>query len=202
MNNVLSSGGGKDSNDCGELKNVGKIMSMHLHSDEPNKKTNGNISELHPMKDVESMTLVSGKGILNNTRYYNTLNKKTNKPNINHVSLIEREQINNHMMSISVGKIDPGMVRSNIETTGIDLVSLIGQYISIGDTAVLYFYKARIPCWKMDVIHDGLQKLMKFKRQGVIAEIIISGNIKTGDFLRPISIEEVNVMRSSDTNSS
>ena len=42
------------------------------------------------------MTLVAGKGILNNTRYYDTINKRTGKLNINHVSLIEREQIADH----------------------------------------------------------------------------------------------------------
>jgi MOSC domain-containing protein YiiM len=152
------------------------------------------------MKDVDLMTLVAGKGILGNTRYYNTVNKKTKKPNINHVSLIEREQINNHAVAVSIEKIDPGIVRSNIETSGIDLVSLVGKYILIGETAVLYFYKTRIPCWKMDVICDGLQNLMKSKRQGVIAEIIISGNIKIGDTLQIISIEEVNVRKLSNLN--
>lgn len=152
------------------------------------------------MKDASSMTLISGKGILGNTRYYDIINKRTGKPNLNHVSLIEREQIADHVHNTSLEQIYPGLVRSNIETTNIDLISLIGRYVSIGDTAVLYFYRARTPCWKMDIISNGLQKSMKFNRQGVIAEIIISGDIKIGDVVQPISNEEINTRKTKREN--
>lgn len=177
------------------LGNIGKIASLHLHSDEKNIKLRNSAEpfKLHVMKNVSTMKLIAGKGILNNTRYFNTINKITGNPNINHVSLIEREQISDHRDRLNMSEqIVPGMVRSNIETTDINLTALIDHYVSIGETAVVRFYRARSPCWKMDIIKDGLQKSMKCNQQGVIAEIIISGDIKIGDIIKLISKEELN----------
>ena len=149
---------------------VGVVVALFLHSEISNE----------PMIPVETMTLVSGKGISGNTRYYDTLNKTTGETNRNHVSLIEREQIDEHASKLNVGHITAGLVRSNIETRGINLLQLAGCDVRIGDTAVVEFYKGRIPCKSMDEVHPGLQKIMK-KKQGVIAEIKISGIIRIGD---------------------
>lgn len=150
--------------------NIGVVTSLHLHSVESNK----------PMQSVSKMTLVEKKGILNNPRYYDTKNKMTDKPNKNHISLIEIEQIAEHADKLNIKEISPGLVRSNIETSGINLINLVGCNILIGDTSIINFYKARIPCKQMDDVYKGLFKIMKNK-QGVIAEIIKSGEIKIGD---------------------
>ena len=77
-------------------------------------------------------------------------------------------------------RIPPGAVRSNIETTGIDLIALIGKEIQIGD-AKLLLYAPRDPCEKMDAICQGLREQMMNNRQGVLAEVLHGGFVKVGD---------------------
>jgi MOSC domain-containing protein YiiM len=74
-------------------------------------------------------------------------------------------------------------VRSNIETSGIDLISLIGREIEIGD-ALLLVYAPRDPCAKMDAICQGLRGLMMNNRQGVLAQVVRSGKIRVGDQIK------------------
>jgi len=105
----------------------------------------------------------------------------TGYQNRNHVSIIERELIREHTESLEVEMIAPGLVRSNIETTGIELLDLLNCGVKIGDQAVVFFYKARVFCKQMDDVHDGLDRLMRNARQGVIAEIVRGGEIKIGD---------------------
>jgi len=71
-------------------------------------------------------------------------------------------------------------VRSNIETSGIGLVSLIGKEVEIGE-AILLLYGPRDPCEQMDAICQGLRELMMNNRQGVLAQVIRSGKIQIGD---------------------
>ena len=82
--------------------------------------------------------------------------------------------------------IPPGVVRSNIETSGIDLQALVGQQVEIG-TAMVYFYEPRLPCHKMDAIAPGLCELMKHGRLGVMAEVIRDGVVRIGDALRVVN---------------
>jgi MOSC domain-containing protein YiiM len=82
-------------------------------------------------------------------------------------------------------RIPPGAVRSNVETTGIDLVTLVGREVAIGD-AVLFLYAPRDPCEKMDAICQGLRALMLNNRQGVLAEVRRAGTVRVGDAIRPL----------------
>jgi MOSC domain-containing protein YiiM len=79
--------------------------------------------------------------------------------------------------------IPPGAVRSNIETTGVNLVSLLGKEIEMGEV-ILLLYAPRDPCAKMDAICHGLRELMMNNRQGVLAQVIRSGKIQIGDQIR------------------
>ena len=94
--------------------------------------------------------------------------------------MIEREQIAEHAATLGLQSIPPGAVRANIETTGINLIPLIGQQIQIGD-AVLFLYEARKPCQQMDAICAGLRALMETDRQGVMAEVVRTGRIRCQD---------------------
>jgi len=155
-----------------EEQKFGVIMCLFLHSDKHNKL----------MKSVTSMQLVAGKGILNNHRYYETINKSSGYPNKNHLSIIEREQIAEHEEDIGK-EILPGVIRSNIEIYGLVLTDFIGYRMKIGDTAIINVYKARVTCKQMDDIYRGLRKITKNEKLGVIAEIEVSGEIKIGDKL-------------------
>src|SRR5206468_4367471 len=112
--------------------------------------------------------------------YYGRISRDRGQPSKRQVTLIEREQVTEHAAKLGLQTIPPGAVRSNIETSGIDLVALVGREIEIGD-AVLFLYAPRDPCAKMDAVCQGLRELMMNHRQGVMAEVVRSGRIRVGD---------------------
>lgn len=149
---------------------TGRVASLHLHPPEPDG----------PLTNVGEIELVTAKGISGNPRYFDRTSKSTGKPSRRQVSLIAREQIAEHAAALGLETIPPGVVRANIETSGIDLMQLVGQNVAIG-RAILHFYEARTPCSKMDAICAGLRQEMEDGRQGVMAEVIQGGHISLGD---------------------
>lgn len=137
---------------------------------------------------VQEFEAVEAMGIRENKRYF-ARKTRAGTPSKRQVSLIEREQVNEHAVSLGLMKIVPGRVRSNIECTGIDLVSLVGQEVEVGE-AILYFYEPRVPCEKMDDICQGLRALMENGKQGVLAQVRRSGKIRVGDTVRPVKQSE------------
>ena len=99
---------------------------------------------------------------------------------------MEREQIAEHAVALGMKSIAPGLVRSNIETTSIDLVALVGYEVEVGE-AVLFLHAPRDPCEKMDKICLGLRERMLPNRQGVLAEVRRSGKVRVGDEIRVLS---------------
>ena len=132
------------------------------------------------MRVVEQFEVVAAKGILGNPRKFGAISRSTGQPSKRQVSLMEREQINEHAVALGLRSIPSGAVRANIETSGIDLVALVGRDVRIG-AATLFFYEARTPCEKMDRICRGLRALMEDRRQGVLAQVILGGTIRVGD---------------------
>jgi MOSC domain-containing protein YiiM len=143
---------------------------LHLHPAEPGA----------PLQETEGVELVAGKGIVGNARKFDRVSSTTGEPSRRQVSLIEREQLAEHAAALGLQAITPGAVRSNIETQGINLVALVGRQVQIG-SAVLFLYEPRKPCPKMDAVCQGLQGRMANNRQGVMAEVVRSGNIRRGD---------------------
>lgn len=137
------------------------------------------------MRMIEQFEVVEQKGIFGNPRKFGAVSRSTGQPSKRQVTLIEREQIAEHAAALGLQAIAPGAVRSNIETFGLDLIALIGKEVAIGE-ATLLFYEARTPCEKMDRICGGLRKLMENKKQGVLAQVIRSGVIRTGDSIHPL----------------
>jgi MOSC domain-containing protein YiiM len=157
----------------------GRVAALHLHPLEAGE----------PLQAVTFFELETGKGIVGNPRYFARLSR-SGAPGKRQVSLIEREQIAEHATTLGSETIPPGAVRANVETSGIDLVALIGQQVQIG-TAILFFYEARTPCGKMDAICRGLRELMQENRQGVLAQVIQSGRIGVGDEIRLVKAAAV-----------
>ena len=147
-----------------------KVLSLHLHPAEP-----GALMQL-----VDAVEVVSGKGIRDEPRYFAKVSHSDGGPSRRQVSLMEREQIDQHAAALGLQTIAPGAVRANIETAGIDLVACLGRQLQIGE-AILFLYEHRMPCAKMDAICSGLRNLMENKRQGVLAEVVRSGKIRVGD---------------------
>ena len=152
---------------------LGRVASLHLHPTEPGQ----------PLKSVESIEVAEAKGVSDDARYFGRLSRDTGQPSRRQVTLIEREQIAEHAAALGLPTIAPGVVRSNIETTGINLVALLGREIEIGE-AVLRLYAPRDPCAKMDAICQGLRARMMDRRQGVLAEVVRSGKVRVGDSIR------------------
>jgi MOSC domain-containing protein YiiM len=151
---------------------AGRVASLHLHPEKGGE----------PLRSVEQIEVVVEKGIVGNPRKFGVISRSTGQPSKRQVSLIEREQIAEHAATLGLQSIPPGIVRSNIETNGIDLVALVGKQIQIGD-AILFFYEARTPCEKMDRICRGLRALMENNRQGVLAQVVRGGFIRVGDIV-------------------
>jgi MOSC domain-containing protein YiiM len=156
------------------MAEIGTIASLHLHP-----KVSG-----ETLQTVSEVYAEAGKGLVGDARVFGRKDAK-GEPSRRQVSLIAREEIARHAAAVGLPEIVPGAVRSNIETSGIDLVSFLGREIEVGE-AVLLIYEARTPCWKMDRIAPGLQALMAQKRQGVLAQVIRSGWIRTGDSIRSV----------------
>ena len=154
---------------------IGTVASLHLHPEVAGE----------PLRAVSEVYAEAGNGLVGDTRIYGRTNQN-GEPRRRQVSLIAREEIGRHAAALGLLEIVPGAVRSNIETIGLDLVSFLGREMEIGE-AILLFYEARTPCWKMDRVAPGLQAIMSQGRQGVLAQVIRSGWIRTGDALRPVS---------------
>jgi MOSC domain-containing protein YiiM len=152
---------------------LGRVVSLHLHP----------VVVGAPLQSVEAVEVVEAKGIVSDTRYFGRLHRETGLPSRRQVSLIEREQLVDHAAGLGLQTIGPGAARSNIETTDLDLISLLGREIEIGE-AVLFLYAPRQPCAKMDAICPGLRERMMNRRQGVLAEVRRSGRIRVGDSIR------------------
>lgn len=148
----------------------GQVASLHVHPEQSGA----------PLLTLDALELVARKGIREDIRYFNRKSRSTGQPTRRQVTLIEREQIQEHADFFGIPTISPGVVRSNIETTGIGLQDLLGWEVQVGE-AVLFFYEPRTPCFQMERIHPGLQDQMKNGRQGVLAQVIRSGMVRVGD---------------------
>jgi MOSC domain-containing protein YiiM len=155
---------------------VGRVASLHLHPAGPGT----------PLQSVTEVELVEAKGIREDARYFGRISQQTGKPARRQVTLMEREQIAEHAAALGLSSIAPGAVRSNVETFDINLVSLVGKEVAIGE-AVLFLYAPRDPCEKMDAICKGLRELMLNNRQGVLAEVRRSGKVQVGDPIKVLS---------------
>ena len=147
----------------------GHVASLHLHPMESGA----------PLQSIENVEAVTGKGLVGDARFFGRLSRD-GQPSRRQVTVIEREQITEHAAALGLSAIPAGAVRSNIETNGLNLISLIGREVEIGE-AVLRFYAPREPCAKMDAICQGLRARMMDQRQGVLAEVVRSGSIRVGD---------------------
>jgi MOSC domain-containing protein YiiM len=156
----------------------GRVASLHLHPVEPGDR----------LESIEMVELVEGKGISGDRRYFGKISQATGKPSRRQVSLIDREELGRHAEALGLASIPAGAVRANIETTGIELVPLVGQEIEIGE-AVLFLNAPRDPCAKMDAICQGLRQRMMNAKQGVMAEVRRGGKVRVGDSIcvRPAS---------------
>lgn len=147
----------------------GRVVSLHLHPENAGG----------PMHSASTITLESGKGIVENSRYF-AKRSRDGSVQRRQVSLIEREVLEEHASALLVPSFPAGAVRSNIETSGFDLAAHVQCTVQIG-TVILFFYAHRDPCSKMEAVAPGLMKRMLNGRQGVLAQVVQGGLIRVGD---------------------
>lgn len=94
--------------------------------------------------------------------------------------------------------LEPGIVRENITTVGLNVARLkLGQRLAIGG-AMLEVTIPCEPCSRMDEIRMGLQEALQ-DRRGVLCRVIEGGRISRGDVieivrpLRPFRVSEERV---------
>jgi MOSC domain-containing protein YiiM len=122
-----------------------------------------------PMMSVESAEVTKGLGLRGDRH---GIAESTRQ-----ILLIEKETLDDL-------KLSPGLLKENITTRGIRLMSLErGQRLRLGDAAVLEVTKACTPCGRMDEIRSGLQEQLAGRR-GILAKAIQGGVIKIGDSIK------------------
>ena len=135
------------------------------------------------MVPLPEFDLEADNGIVQDKRYFGR-RSSSGEPSRRQVTLIEREQISEHATALGQDDFPPGIVRSNVETEGISLVPLSGKQVKIG-AAVLLIGAPRDPCAQMDRIAPGLRERMDHGKQGVLAQVLVSGKVRLGD---PITV--------------
>lgn len=148
----------------------GTVASIHLH---PSDRSKG-------LSSVDSVEFVAEAGLRGDQRYFGRKSRSTGGPSKRQVTLIERETLSRHAAALGIPPLAPGIARSNIETSGIDLSATVGRRLRVG-TAVLLVVEPRTPCEKMDAIAPGLRTLMEAPNQGIIARVLESGHARIGD---------------------
>jgi MOSC domain-containing protein YiiM len=82
--------------------------------------------------------------------------------------------------------LQPGILRENITTTGLNVNSLaIGQQLRVGKT-LLQVSEICTPCDQMEKIRPGLRKEL-WGRRGMLCQVVEGGIIRRGDTIEKIS---------------
>jgi MOSC domain-containing protein YiiM len=83
-------------------------------------------------------------------------------------------------------ELEPGVLRENITTSGLNVNSLaIGQQLRVGGTR-LEVSEVCTPCDQMEKIRPGLRKEL-WGRRGMLCRVIEGGTIRRGDAIEKIS---------------
>ncbi len=138
----------------------------------------GSIIALHiakasgiPSDRVTEATAISAQGLEGD--------RSCSADNVRQVLVMDQETLD-HL------ELEPGQIKENITTTGLDLSQAkAGEVFFIGDSVTMEFVGVCEPCGKMDSIRPGLRERLDGRR-GMLAMVINGGPIKVGD---PVRIE-------------
>ena len=127
-----------------------------------------------PLLAVTEVEAVEGRGLEGD----HAVNKKAGGKR--QVTLIQAEHIEAMALMLEKIVIDPGLLRRNIVVSGIDLISLKGQQVRIGD-ALLEITGPCHPCSRMEKnLGTGGYNAMR-GHGGWCAKVIKGGKIQLGD---------------------
>ena len=129
------------------------------------------------MRNVSSVQALAGKGLLNDRKFMNDNNNKSQ------LTFIEIENIN-YVNKILVSKIPAINFRRNIITQGVNLNDLNGKEFFVGPVKVKAHDLCR-PCKYLQQLLNQ-KNLMKelLLKGGLRCEILINGKISIGDIIK------------------
>ena len=136
----------------------------------------GSITHLHiarvkgtPSDPVQEATALSGMGLEGD--------RSCSADNVRQVLFMDKETLDRL-------ELEPGQIKENITTQGIDLTQAkAGQVFFVGDGVTMEVVGECEPCGKMDAIRPGLREGLNGHR-GMLAMVINGGAIKIGDTVR------------------
>ena len=156
-----------------------------------------NVGHREPMKKVQSATFVAGAGHNPDPEWtYSasamsqsaTLEAGTGIEGDRHFTDREQRQYYTVLLmdqeTLQELGLEPGIIKENITSTGIDVASLEpGQQVALGDEVVIQISKPCAPCSRMDEIRPGLQDELDGRR-GMLASVVTGGTVNVGDTIR------------------
>ncbi len=136
----------------------------------------GTIVNLHlarvqdtPSHPVQEAMAISGHGLEGD--------RSCRADNPRQVLVIDRE-------TLDALEVQPGQLKENITTTGLDLsLARPGEVLFIEDRVTMEIVGLCEPCRKMDAIRPGLREQVNGRR-GLLVMVIDGGPIRVGDSIR------------------
>ncbi|MBM3945170.1 MAG: MOSC domain-containing protein [SAR202 cluster bacterium] len=143
---------------------IGHVVSLHICT-----------GYQQPMRTVDEAAFTGGAGIEGD--------RHASKERLNskrQVLLMDAETLDSF-------KLEPGDVRENVTTRGIDLQALRKEdRVTLGDGTVLEITGPCTPCYRLDEVREGLREALEGRR-GMLARVLSGGTVKTGDSVRVLA---------------
>lgn len=141
-----------------------------------------------PMERVASARLVVGTG-LEGDRYALGGGTWARYPDLEkQLTLIDRDDVAAVARDAGAA-LTPGATRRNLVTTGIELPTLVGGWFAVG-SALLFGMKRCPPCTHLERLTGMRLVTAMARRGGINAAVLIGGEIRDGDVVRPVSDDE------------
>lgn len=139
------------------MNNSASVLALHICSGHRN-----------PMTPVQSLETLTGVGIKGDMHAIEN--------SIRQILLVEQE-------TLAALHLRPGIVKENITTLGIALMTLKRrQKLRIGNT-LLQITSECEPCSRMEEIRPGLQELLRGRR-GMLARVLQGGTVNVGEAIQ------------------
>jgi MOSC domain-containing protein YiiM len=134
-----------------------------------------------PMRSVESAVAVRGQGLLGD-RYQTGTGEWSYDPRLyDDVTLIAVEALAAAGAEYGV-RLEAGLSRRNLETSGVDLDALVGRLFRIGEVE-LRGERPCEPCRYLDRVTGQAAKEALRGRGGLRATVITGGRLRVGDLV-------------------
>ena len=135
----------------------GQVVSLHL-----------NVAHREAMQSVPTAAFIADVGIENDRHATSKVERRGYQ-----VLVADKETLDSL-------DLQPGMIKENVTTTGIEVADLRpGQQLALGDEVLIEVSKACAPCSRMEELRPGLQNELEGRR-GMLAGVVRGGEVRVG----------------------